>query len=273
MVPGSTQCSSNWSADVLGHRHVGYGLGSVRALACVAGTCTGVCVPGGGPLLRQRACRRATRAASGPQPRRAPTRRAVSGACTRGARRAPRSAPGTGVQTCGSNGQWGTAAARTNSACLVGRMHRASARPGAVQCQGNVVQTCSAMARGAAARRARTRRAWPARRTGVCVPRLGAVLGQRRRDLQRERAVGNGGPCARARRVRRTRAACSGLVYAGQRGSASGNAPPQTCSTSGTWSAPWLACTNQACINGVCSGSPPTSTQCSGQQPQTCSAS
>jgi len=47
----------------------------------------------------------------------------------------------------------------------------------------------------------------------------------------------------------------------------------QTCSASGTWGSP-VTCTNQTCINGVCSGvCAPGQTQCSGNATEACTAS
>jgi hypothetical protein len=44
----------------------------------------------------------------------------------------------------------------------------------------------------------------------------------------------------------------------------------QTCSSSGIWGPP-VSCTNQACVNGACTGvCSPSSTNCSGTTPQTC---
>ena len=123
---------------------------------------------------------------------------------------------------------WGSASACTNSACVTGAC-TGVCTPGAVQCSGNGVQTCSSSGPGARPPPAPTRRA-----SAACAPapapRPDDLLGQRRRDVQRERRVRGGRrvhqPGVRGRRVHRR-------LHAGRR-AVLGNGV-QTCQSNGQW--------------------------------------
>ena len=117
---------------------------------------------------------------------------------------------------------------------------------------------------GARAPRARTPRASPARAPASACP---ARPSARATASRRAARAGNGGPPSRAwaRRACRARAPARA-----RRATRSARATPPRCAAArARWGAP-VACSNQACINGVCSGScAPTSTQCSPTDPAT----
>ena len=139
------------------------------------------------------------------------TRRASGRVLGRRAPRAPRSARATASQTCSATGQWGSAVACTTRVRRPARAP-ASACPGATQCSGNGVQTCSVerpVGHGAGVHELRVRRRRLHRRVRA---RADAVLGQRRPDVH---ASGTWGTASRASNAACVAGACTGVCAPG----------------------------------------------------------
>ncbi len=140
--------------------------------------------------------------------------------------------------------------------------------PGATQCSGQTVQTCSSSGTWTNGTACTNQACLNGACAGVCSPGATQCSGQTPQTCSSLGTWTSGAACANQACVN---GACTGACTPGAT-QCSGQTL-QTCSSSGTWTS-GAACANQACVNGACTGvCTPGATQCSGQNVQTCSSS
>ena len=276
---------------------------------CIGGACTGVCAPGQTQCTAT-ACRRCTSSGTWGTAAACVGSTCVSGVCTGTCTPGAVQCSGNSDADLQRGGTWGTPSPAPARRASAGRAW-ASAPRARRSARATASRRAARPAVGDRRPPARTRRASTACAPASCAPGPGAVHRQHAADLQRERDVDERHrvlePDVRRRRVHRrlragpdavlgnlvqtcsatgawqTQATCSGStpaclnerlrgVLAGRRPSARATAS-QTCSASGSWGAA-VACTNQTCISGACTGvCAPGQTQCTGNGVETCTAS
>jgi hypothetical protein len=177
---------------------------------------------------------------------------------------------GNGVQTCGSNGQWGAAAACSASLTCVGTKCTGVCGPNQTECMGpDDMATCNASGAWGSAVACTNQTCVGNTCTGVCAP-------------TQTKCVGNGVETCNGSGQWSAAVACAAnkTCLAGACGGSCGPNETQCADTghqetciAGAWGPP-VACNDETCVTNVCTGQcAPGETQCgAGQQPQTCSA-
>ncbi len=143
--------------------------------------------------------------------------------------------------------------------------------PGATQCSGNNVQTCSSSGTwGTTAACSTSQVCSNGACTSACTPGATQCSGNGVQTCSSSGTWGTTAACSTSQVC--SNGACTSACTPGAT-QCSGNGV-QTCSSSGTWGTTAACSTNQVCSNGACTGvCTPGATQCSGNGVQTCSSS
>jgi hypothetical protein len=193
----------------------------------------------------------------------------VNGKCTGVCAQGATLCSNNGVETCSTSGMWGTAVACTNSTCVNGSCTGMCA-PMQTQCSGNTPQTCNANGGWTSASACSNQTCVGGMCSGVCGPGQTQCLGQAIQSCDSSGGWTTQTTCSAPMPacLNSSCVACSPTTK--QCGSGNG---VETCSDAGSWGPP-VACTNQTCVGGVCSGTcAPGQTTCSGNTPQSCNGS